>query len=715
LRGKGAYAKRIPSWVFLASNVQIANFLGAYFATDGSVSDPTTVRRSNLFGRRGQSVGCTVEYCSVSKELLQETQHLLSRLDIVSRLRPKLGKYKGQDHNSWRLIITDRRSLLNFFEQIPVHHSIKGPRLQAWAEKLVEYPSVNPQLSIQQMEEIKSSPLSYAKLSARYNVGEKILWNIKHGIGTNLPHSEIYFYDEIVSIENVVSDCRCLTVDEDHTFCANDFVVHNSEMVSKWFPVWLMENFPDRKVILCSYEADFAAKWGGKARDIIAENQEVLSVRFKSKNPAMHSWETTEDGGMTCAGVGGPITGKGANILIIDDYVKNSEEAGSMTMRNKTWDWWTSTARTRIEPFTNPKTKAKVQPSVIVMATRWHSDDLIGRLINPAFSNEKGEKENWEVFVFPACAEPEADLHYRQFGVKVNDLRMGLITQAPKTQRELADELANPEWTDLLGRKRGEALCPDRYSERDLALFRGGSLKDWYALYQQRPGDEADDGNVYYQFKEETHLKTLVRDESMQLFVSMDFNVDPMTCVIGQYSKGSGLRVMERCEILEEIIMPNSNTPTMMMRLLTELRKYKYGYTLSVEVYGDAAGVQRSSQSQKTNWQIVAEYFQLDPQIHTLFLRRRANPTIVDRINAVNTMFKSADGLVRLYVDEMRCPELIKDFKKVSWQQDSNGVSTGLLDKRDKNRTHISDAMGYAIEYNFALKVRAGGRKGLMQ
>ena len=493
-----------------------------------------------------------------------------------------------------------------------------------------------------------------------------------------------------------------------------------SFLVSQWFPVWYLENFPERKIILASYEADFAARWGGKVRDIIIQNQEMLNVRMKVKNPAQHYFETSEDGSMACAGVGGPLTGKGANLLIIDDYVKNSEEANSLTMREKTWDWWTSTARTRIEPFMDSRTHQKVQPAVIVMATRWNADDLIGRLINPQFSNDSGEREQWEVFVFPALAEAEAEQHYRQFDVTVNDLRMGSLSGAAhtahaKSMREQFSEAENPEWRDILGRKRGEPLCPDRFNEHDLALFRGSSLRDWYSLYQQRPGDEADDGNVYHCFDERTHCKPLNRDEAMQLFVSLDFNVNPGSIVIGQYDRGVGYRLMNRCEILEEIVIPNSNTMDMMAKLLMELKKYQWGYTLEVEVYGDAAGTQRSSQSQKSNWQIVAEYFGMDTSIHYRFLRKKANPMIVDRVNAVNTMLKSADGTVRLYVDDVKCPELIKDFKKVKWQTDSAGSSSGLLDKSDAKRTHISDALGYALEYLFALKGRAGGRKGVLQ
>ena len=483
-----------------------------------------------------------------------------------------------------------------------------------------------------------------------------------------------------------------------------------SEMISKWYPVWYLENFPNRRVILASYEADFAAKWGGKARDIVAQNQELLTVRFKAKAPAMHFWETSEDGAMMCAGVGGPIVGKGADLFIIDDYVKNAEEANSLTMREKIWEWYTSTARTRLEPG----------GAMVLMCTRWHADDLIGRLIDPSFANEKGTRERWEVFCFPACAEPEAERHYRQFGVKVNDLRVGAMDDGGRRRqqslREAIAEGEDPKWRDILGRGRGDALCPDRYDESDLARIRGGvTARDWIALFQQRPGEEAEDGNVYHCFNEVRHCKPLTRDDGMQLFVSLDFNVDPMACVIGQYDRGLGSRLLDRVEILEEVVLPNSNTQQMMETLMNRLKQYQWGYTLQVEIYGDAAGTQRSSQSQKSNWQIVAEYLQMDASLHFRFLRRKANPMIVDRVNAVNAMLRSADGTIRLYVDEAKCPELLRDFKKVRWQVDSSGNATGLLDKSDKKRTHISDALGYAIEYCFSLRGKGGGMKGLAQ
>lgn len=343
------------------------------------------------------------------------------------------------------------------------------------------------------------------------------------------------------------------------------------------------------------------------------------------------------------------------------------------------------------------------------MATRWHSDDLIGRLINPDSYPERGLRDEWSIYNFPALAEPDSDRHYLAFGVEVNNLRQGSLASP---LAKLEDE---SEWQDALGRRKGQALCPDRYNEDDLAKIRGGSSeKVWFSLYQQRPGDEAASGNVYHCFDEKQNGRQLVYNDRWQLFFSMDFNVDPMCVVIGQYDNTSNVRMMDRCEVLEEIILMNSNTYSMMEVVLERLRKYRRGSTLSLEVYGDAAGTQRTTNSKKTNWQIVAEHLALDASLHFRFIRKKDNPNITDRVNAVNGMLRSADGTSRLFVDLEKCPELVRDFHRVQWMTDSGGNSTGLLDKKDKKRTHISDALGYAVEYRYGMKSRAGGRKGMM-
>ncbi len=208
-----------------------------------------------------------------------------------------------------------------------------------------------------------------------------------------------------------------------------------SELVSAWFPAWYLDLFPDRRIILTSYEADFAASWGRRVRNILQEHEGALDVHLAGDSTAANRWDTTAGGGMITAGVRGPITGRGGHVLVVDDPVKNAEEAHSQTIRERIWAWWTSTAYSRLEP----------DGAAIVIQTRWHEDDLTGRLIEQA----KGpEGEDWTIIKLPAIAEDD----------------------------------------DVLGRAPGEPLWPARFSLERLLEIKGvvGSY-DWNALWQQRP------------------------------------------------------------------------------------------------------------------------------------------------------------------------------------------------------------------------------------
>lgn len=209
-----------------------------------------------------------------------------------------------------------------------------------------------------------------------------------------------------------------------------------SELASKFFPAWFLGRYPDKRVILCSYEADFAASWGRKVRNTLTDHgQEVFGVRVAQDSSAASRWDiASHAGGMITAGVGGPITGRGADLLIIDDPVKNSEEAESSTIRERTWDWYRSTAYTRLEPG----------GAVIIIQTRWHEDDLSGRLLR----EQANGGDQWDEVILPAEAEEN----------------------------------------DPLGRAPGEALWPDRYPLdrlQEIARTLGSYL--YSALFQQRP------------------------------------------------------------------------------------------------------------------------------------------------------------------------------------------------------------------------------------
>lgn len=214
-----------------------------------------------------------------------------------------------------------------------------------------------------------------------------------------------------------------------------------SELVSRYAPAWLLGRFPDRRVILASYEAGFARTWGRKARDLLEEHGPALfGVTVADGSSAAHDWEIAgRQGGMVTAGVGGAITGRGAQLLIVDDPVKNQQEAASQVIRDRAWDWWLSTARTRL----------RRGAAVVLVMTRWNEDDLAGRMLQHA--SQGGDE--WAVLELPALAQP-----------------------------------SDGQERDLLGRVAGEPLCPALHDLSELEQTRRSvGAYFWAAMYQQQP------------------------------------------------------------------------------------------------------------------------------------------------------------------------------------------------------------------------------------
>jgi predicted phage terminase large subunit-like protein len=198
-----------------------------------------------------------------------------------------------------------------------------------------------------------------------------------------------------------------------------------SEYVSKYYVAWYLANRPKHKIILCSYESTYAESWSIKAKAVYKTMRNDLTIDKQEE------WLNTSEGGMYAVGAGGPVTGKGANLLIIDDPYKNDKSATSKTQRNTVWDWFKSTAYTRLAP----------DAAVVIIQTRWHHDDLSGKLI-------KEQPGKWTVLNMPAIAEPN----------------------------------------DALGREVGEALWPEWYSTSTLLEIKETIGSYFFsALYQQRP------------------------------------------------------------------------------------------------------------------------------------------------------------------------------------------------------------------------------------
>ena len=221
-----------------------------------------------------------------------------------------------------------------------------------------------------------------------------------------------------------------------------------SELVSRLFSAYYLYRHPERWVGINSYAAELAYTFSRAARDNFRE----AGGQLRGDASAVKHWQTEQGGGLWAAGVGGPITGKGYHLGIIDDPLKNAEEAASETIRDKQWEWYLSTFTTRAEP----------DAAIVVIQTRWHQDDLSGRILE----HERGQPEGWAIAHFEALAEKD-------------------IPGYPSTCDVLGD------WREV-----GEALVPERFGVDDLEAIkqRSGSYF-WSSLYQQRPTPR--EGNMF--------------------------------------------------------------------------------------------------------------------------------------------------------------------------------------------------------------------------
>ena len=220
-----------------------------------------------------------------------------------------------------------------------------------------------------------------------------------------------------------------------------------SELASRRFPAYAFGRDPNMSIIAASYSAKLATRISQDVQRIMDDNL-YLNVFDDARlagtgaKKARFGYVRNNDlfeivghnGSYRSAGIGGGINGMGADIMIVDDPFKSRAEADSSTIRGKIWDWYTSTFYTRLAPG----------GGILVIATRWHMDDLTGRLIEAA---KRGKGDQWDIVDYPAIAT-----------------------------------------CDEAHRKKGEALHPERYSLEELLRIKEViGTRDWEALYQQHP------------------------------------------------------------------------------------------------------------------------------------------------------------------------------------------------------------------------------------
>lgn len=226
-----------------------------------------------------------------------------------------------------------------------------------------------------------------------------------------------------------------------------------SELASVRLPAFWLGRHPDESVILTSYAAGLAYGKSRQARAVVESDvyrRLFPGIKTDPNSRAVDDWwlASPHRGTMLAAGVGGPITGRGAMLGIIDDPVENWEQAQSLVYRERAWMWYTTTFRTRIQEG----------GAIVIIMSRWHEDDLAGRLLQK-------QAEEWTVLRLPALGETQKERDG-------NDIRLGL----------------KPGQADPLKRTPGEPLCPKRFSVATLESLRNDvGAQGWASEYSGTP------------------------------------------------------------------------------------------------------------------------------------------------------------------------------------------------------------------------------------
>lgn len=266
-----------------------------------------------------------------------------------------------------------------------------------------------------------------------------------------------------------------------------------SELASRMFPAWHLGRCPDHEFIACSYNVSLAMSFSRKVKEVINDPvyEAIFDTRLHPDFQAAEEWAIKgHRGGYVAAGVGGGITGKGAHILVIDDPIKNAEEAQSADLREKLWEWYTSTAYTRLAPG----------GGVLVIQTWWHDDDLAGKLQNAMKADP--DADVFEVVRYPAIAEADEWLDTTTdeiIRVEHDEPAATRDDDAP-TCHMRAVSRAHSRGLNVghlrYLRAKGEALHPARYDLRRLNQIKRTLPAQWWsALYQQNP---VPDEGVYF-------------------------------------------------------------------------------------------------------------------------------------------------------------------------------------------------------------------------
>lgn len=244
-----------------------------------------------------------------------------------------------------------------------------------------------------------------------------------------------------------------------------------STMISYYNPLWILRRHPEWEIIMTSYDGGLTTEWARNIRTLIEENPD-LGVPIRKDGGAGGRWKTIDGGGIYATATSGMITGRGARVFIIDDPVKDFVEAHSSTQRDALWNWWLTVAQTRLEgPYL-----------VLVVMTRWHEDDFVGRLLNPEY---EGDPKKWQVVSIPAIAEAKDRIGRKE----------GQPLYTPL--QDQTEEQAVDHWAEIqsnVGSYTFSSMFQQRPAPAQGAIFDAG----WWRFWTHDPDKATDDGRVVH-------------------------------------------------------------------------------------------------------------------------------------------------------------------------------------------------------------------------
>lgn len=425
-----------------------------------------------------------------------------------------------------------------------------------------------------------------------------------------------------------------------------------SELVSRRLPAFLLGLNPKLKIIGASYSSDLAQSFNRDVQRIVdsPEFSELFpdtylngsNVRNDSKGGYLRNADIFETVGhkgfYKSVGVGGSLTGTPADVAVIDDPVKDAIEAQSPTYRERTWSWYTDVLSTRLHN----------ESQVLITQTRWHEDDLSGRVLK---SMEKTEEE-WEILSLPAIKTAGGD---------------------PRDKRKI-----------------GEALWESRHSLKRLEQVRTASPRTFESLYQQDPKPVKTGGEFYHSFSTDKHIIAQSYDPTKPLHFTWDFNVMPyVTANVWQIT---GKRAVQIDEILAA--PPHNNTAAACQLILDKYKDHKSG----VFIYGDPAGKHKDTRSEQgwNDFDIIQDRLKLLSPV--MRVARSAPPLVVRGVFINKILAENFDGIELLY--DSSCQITLEDMQYC--KQAADGTKAKDKVRNDAGQTfekygHTSDANDYFI------------------